>query len=140
MDLYFYNSLFIGGIRKMSKQTIVVSKHNAEHGSLRTYVTGFALSIFLTISAYLLVVQGHYSSTLIVAVIIILAIVQFLIQMFFFLHLGKEAKPRWKLYVLIFMIIIVLTLVIGSIWIMNNLNYRMSPQQMNTYMNNQSGL
>jgi hypothetical protein len=30
-------------------------------------------------------------------------------------------------------------LVFGSLWIMGNLNYRMSPQQMNTYMTDQGG-
>jgi hypothetical protein len=34
---------------------------------------------------------------------------------------------------------VVLILVFGSIWIMNNLNYRMTPEQINTYMNNQGG-
>jgi cytochrome o ubiquinol oxidase operon protein cyoD len=123
----------------MSKN-IVVSKHSTEHGSFRSYLTGFSLSILLTLTAYLLVVHKSFSTGLLVALIIGMALIQFLIQLIFFLHLGKETKPRWKLFVFIFMIIIVLILVLGSLWIMNNLNGRMTPQQVNTYVNNQSGL
>ena len=60
-------------------------------------------------------------------------------RLYFFLHLGKETKPRWKLYVFGFMVSVVLIIVFGSIWIMNNLNYRMTPAQINQYMNSQGG-
>lgn len=123
----------------MSRQKTIIPQHDTEHGSLKTYVSGFAFSIILTLAAYTLVVNRKYSVNIIIGAIIGLALVQFLIQLIFFLHLGKETKPRWKLFVLVFMILIVLILVFGSLWIMNNLNYRMTPEQMNTYMNNQGG-
>ena len=106
---------------------------------LRTYVSGYILSIILTVAAYLLVTHPSLSTNVIVGLISTLAIVQFLVQLIFFLHIGVETKPRWKLFVLIFMIGIVLIIVVGSIWIMNNLNYRMSPDQIKTYLNNQGG-
>jgi hypothetical protein len=34
---------------------------------------------------------------------------------------------------------VVCILVFGSLWIMNNLNYRMTPQQIQSYMDNQTG-
>jgi cytochrome o ubiquinol oxidase operon protein cyoD len=117
----------------------VVVKHEDNEGSLRSYVTGFLLSIALTLCAYLMVVHRVSTNDWVIAAIIGLALIQFLVQMFYFLHLGKETKPRWKLFVLIFMITIVLILVFGSIWIMNNLNHRMTPEQINTYLNNQGG-
>ncbi len=117
-----------------------MSKRNkSPEGSLKTYISGFVLSIVLTLTAYELVVHGKYSVDIIIAAIVGLALIQFLIQLLFFLHLGRETKPRWKLFVLLFMIMVVLILVFGSIWIMNNLNYRMTPQQQNQYMNNQGG-
>lgn len=123
----------------MSKAKTVVSKHETEHGSLRSYTTGFILSIVFTLTAYLLVVHRTFTRFYIISAIVALALIQFMIQLFYFLHLGKETKPRWKLFVLIFMVLIVLILVFGSIWIMNNLNYRMSPEQIKTYLNNQGG-
>jgi len=106
---------------------------------LRTYVSGYVMSLILTLAAYLLVAHPGFSHSVIVALISILAIIQFLVQLIFFLHIGAETKPRWKLFVFIFMVGIVLIIVVGSIWIMNNLNYRMTPQQINTYMNDQGG-
>jgi plastocyanin len=44
----------------------------------------------------------------------------------FFLHLGREKKPRWNLLFLISTIGIILVVVVGSIWIMNHLHYNMS--------------
>lgn len=125
----------------MSKESnLVVSGHPTEHGTLRSYTIGFVLSIVFTITAYLLVVNHLYSNRhLIVSAIVGLALLQFMVQLLFFLHLGKETKPRWKLLVFIFMISVVLILVFGSLWIMDNLNYRMTPEQINTYMNNQGG-
>jgi cytochrome o ubiquinol oxidase operon protein cyoD len=108
-------------------------------GTLRTYVTGFVWSIGLTLTAYALVVHHTFSPTVLIAAIIGLALVQFMIQMLFFLHLGRETKPRWKLFVFLFMVMVVVILVFGSLWIMANLNYRMTPDQINAYMNNQGG-
>jgi cytochrome o ubiquinol oxidase operon protein cyoD len=103
------------------------------------YVTGFILSIALTLGAYLAVVNHMYMAATLVMIIIGLALVQFAVQLIFFLHLGTESKPRWRLMVFWLMVSIVVILVGGSIWIMNNLNYHMTPQQVNTYMNNQGG-
>jgi cytochrome o ubiquinol oxidase subunit IV len=115
-------------------------------GTLQTYVVGFVLSLILTLVAYLFVeihVSSYYetfSHTLLVPLIIGLALVQFIVQLVFFLHLGTESKPRWKLLVFGFMVVVVGILVLGSLWIMSNLNYHMTTQQINSYMNSQDGL
>ncbi len=115
------------------------SKPEAE-GTLRSYVTGFILSLGLTLAAYFIVVNHSFSMSAIIAWIVALALAQFLVQMLFFLHLGREKKPRWKLYVALYMVMVVTILVLGSLWIMSNLNYRMTPAQINSYLNSQSGL
>ena len=126
-------------------QKIVRRGRKAYPGSVALYVVGFVLSIVCTLIAYELVyIHVHsnhetFTHPFIITSIIILALAQFGVQMFFFLHLGRETKPRWKLLVLGMMVLIVLILVFGSLWIMNNLNYRMTPQQMNQYMINQDG-
>jgi cytochrome o ubiquinol oxidase operon protein cyoD len=127
----------------MNSQTkAIVSKHETDHGSVRAYVGGFVASICLTLTAYLLVTHRASSNAPLIAAIVVLAFSQFLVQLIFFLHLGKETKPRWKLVVFVFMIVVVSILVGGSLWIMNNLNYnmRMTVPQQEEYMNNQDGL
>ena len=94
-------------------------------------------SVVLTLTAYVLVERSVGSSAMVVATISVLAMVQFVVQLVFFLHLGEERKPRWKRLVLWFMIGIVFIIVAGSIWIMNNLNYRMTPEEMEHYLKSQ---
>lgn len=101
------------------------------------YVSGFVISLFLTLEAYVLVAHHELSRKLLIGTVAALALIQFMVQLVLFLHLGRETKPRWKLVVFLFMIMVVFILVFGSIWIMYSLNYRMTPQQIYQYLNNQ---
>jgi cytochrome o ubiquinol oxidase operon protein cyoD len=70
-----------------------------------------------------------------------IAVVQLIVQMVFFLHLGSGS--RWKLVTFYFTLLVVVIVVIGTIWIMNNLDYnmmRMNPEQMEEYMRNNQGI
>lgn len=118
----------------------VVTETSRPEATLGKYIAGFAASILLTTMAYLLVTHRSGSTNSIVAIISGLAFIQFLVQMVFFLHIGEERQPRWKLLVLVFMVCVVLILVGGSIWIMNNLNYRMTPAQQEQYLKSQDSL
>ncbi|HET9850312.1 MAG TPA: cytochrome o ubiquinol oxidase subunit IV [Candidatus Saccharimonadales bacterium] len=115
------------------------SRQPEHHGSVQTYTAGFIFSIALTVVAYLLVSQGVYSGWNLVYAILGLAIIQLFVQMIFFLHLGSGPSRKWNLTTFGLMITIVLIVVVGSVWIMHNLNYRMTPQQMNKYMIEQDG-
>ena len=110
--------------------------------TLKSYITGFALSIVLTLTAYFLVVNHIFANGTLIAVILALAVVQFIVQAIFFLHLGRGTNARWNMVVFSSTLAIVLILVVGSIWIMNHLNYNMmaSPSQMNAYIQSQDGL
>jgi len=106
---------------------------------LKTYLAGLLISLTLTMTSYLLVLRHvnsrHqiYGDTLLITIIIGLALVQFMAQLFFFLHLGTESKPKWNTLVFVFMAGTVLILVIGSLWIMHNLNYH-SPEPSPNYI------
>jgi len=95
--------------------------HNDEshsHGSLKSYVLGFILSIVLTVIPLVAVLNNMFSKQATIVVILITAILQLLVQLLFFMHLREEEKPRYNLISLIFAILLLLTIVIGSIWIM----------------------
>jgi cytochrome o ubiquinol oxidase operon protein cyoD len=123
----------------MSKSVGVVSIHDPERASYKTYLIGFGLSLLCTMVAYLLTVNHALSRNWALAIVIAtLAIIQAVTQLTLFLHLGKEAKPKLKLTVFAFMLMVVLILIGGSIWIMHNLNNRMMTQtQINNYMEQQ---
>lgn len=101
-------------------------QYGSGHGSYKSYIIGFILSIILTLIPYWLVVN-HWSPKREVTIIAIMvfAVLQLLIQLVFFLHLGSESKPRWNLMAFLFTILVVAILVVGSIWIMYNLDYNM---------------
>ena len=92
-------------------------------GTFETYTYGFVYSIMLTLTAYLIVTHHLFNNTLAMLLIAGLAFCQLVVQLLLFLHLGREAKPRWKLAVFGFMVVIVLILVGGSLWIMKHLTH-----------------
>jgi cytochrome o ubiquinol oxidase subunit IV len=101
------------------------------HGSLRSYVIGFTSSFLLTITSFLLVATRALSGNTLIHTIIVLALVQAVFQMRFFLHLGEEPKPRWETLVFGFMLTLLLIIVIGTLWIMNDLNERVMSEMVN---------
>lgn len=122
----------------MNEEKSIVGEHSDHPLSYRKYILGFVLSVVLTLLAYLLVTQKAGDTNTIMAYISGLAVVQFLVQMVFFLHIGEERKPRWKQMVMWFMLGTVVIVVLGSVWIMNNLDYRMmSPEHTLEYLKSQ---
>jgi len=109
--------------------------------TLISYISGFLLSLLLTIVAYDLVTKHIFVSNTLTYAVLGLALVQLIIQLVFFLHMASESKPHWKLSILISTVSIVLIIIIGSLWIMNNLNYRhMSADEANTYLLQEEGI
>jgi len=108
-------------------------------GSLTSYTIGFVLSIILTVAAYVLVLHHLLTGNLLIATIAGLALLQLMVQLLFFLHLN-QVKSRWNAIIFWFMVLIVAIFVFGSLWIMKNLNYNMTPAQINAYMNSQDSL
>jgi cytochrome o ubiquinol oxidase operon protein cyoD len=113
---------------------------NQSHITLKSYVIGFILSIVFTMSAYFVATSPTLTSKFVLTFIIILAFLQFITQLIFFLHLGTETKPRWNQFIFFTTIIGIGILVGGSIWIMNHLNYNMTPQDMSSYLLKDEGI
>ena len=107
-----------------------MSSHNPEpteeewEGDLKTYIIGFVLSLLFTGTAFLSVYEKWVDGP---GMILSLAILQFITQIIFFLHLGKESKKSWNLTVFWFMLLVVMIIVFGTIWIMYGLNTRVMP-------------
>lgn len=88
------------------------------------YVIGFLFSLLLTGLAYFAVVKELFAHWTLAIALVGLGVVQAGVQFVFFLHLGKESRPRWRLIVFSFMVGVVAILVLGSLWIMYNLEER----------------
>ncbi len=93
-------------------------------GRYKAYVIGFIASIVLTICSFSLVILRPFSEQILIYTVVGLALVQAVVQLLFFLHVGQEAKPRWETLVFFFMAFILLIIAIGTLWIMYDLNNR----------------
>jgi cytochrome o ubiquinol oxidase operon protein cyoD len=94
---------------------------------LKSYIAGFLLSIIYTLAAYVTVTRHLLSGGFLVFFIIGLALIQASVQLTFFLHLNMENRPRWNLGIFMSTVGVIMIVVIGSIVIMKNLNYRHMP-------------
>lgn len=147
MDLYILDGLSDGGTVVMAqKKSVVVSKH-AELVTLKGYVTGFVASLICTITAFT-VIELHVrnqnaslSAGVLMVGVAVFVLVQFMAQARYFLHIGAETKPRIKLLAFYFMMLVVVIVVFGSIWIMQNLDYHMHmPTDVRAYMDAKDSL
>ncbi len=89
----------------------------------KMYVWGFIASLILTLTAFWLIGGNYINGSLAIAVIILLGLLQLATQLVFFLHLPQEPKPRWNNIAFQFAAMVVVIIVLGSMWIMQNLNY-----------------
>ncbi len=113
----------------MNKQFIPKKHADKEHGTVKNYVTGFLLSLILTSIPYYLVVSETLSGKTLLSLILSFAVMQMLVQIFFFLHLGRGPKPFYNIFFLTFNAFIIVTVIAGSIFIMDRLHYNMNPTE-----------
>ena len=102
------------------------TKLEPHHGTMTSYVIGFILSLVFTLIPYYLVTHKSLSKDGLLATILGFAMLQMIIQLFFFLHLGREKKPHANAQFLIGTVGVIVLVVGGSIWIMHNLHYNMA--------------
>lgn len=110
----------------MSTRPVIVGGHLNERRRLLAYVTGFVLSLILTIIPYQLVTANILNGWFLTGALVVFALLQLIVQLQFFIHLGHESGTPWNKLIFMFMVLIVFIIVAGSLWIMNNLDYRHS--------------
>ncbi len=96
-----------------------------EYGTFKAYLIGFGLSVFLNLAIYWIAISHALSGIVLNISLGVLGIVQGIVQLIFFLHALKEPKPRWNLLMFYFMLMVLVIIVFGSVWIMDNLNYNL---------------
>lgn len=94
-------------------------KSSVSHGSLKSYSIGYALSMLLTIFPIAAVVGDWFGRAATLAVILIAAVLQFLVQLIFFMHVREGEDSKWNIMALLCGAIILVLVVGGSIWIMS---------------------
>lgn len=113
---------------------------SSEHGSMKSYVIGFILSLVFTFIPYYLVVSQKLTGSILLATILGFGVLQMLVQIFFFLHLGRGPKPLYNVVFFVSTVGIILVVVGGSIMIINNLRYNMAPAEQTKKLTNGEGI
>jgi cytochrome o ubiquinol oxidase operon protein cyoD len=89
------------------------------------YIVGFVFSVILTLMAYFLVVGKVVSGMTVVVLLLVLALIQAMVQLIFFLHLSWRRESKWRLLAFISMLVVLIIIAGGSLWIMYHLDYNM---------------
>jgi len=97
----------------------------AGHGSVRSYVIGFVLSVVLTAAAFGLVMQQAMGPTESVIAIAVLAFIQILVHLVFFLHMNTSSSQRWNLLSFGFAVLVAVILIGGTLWVLHNVGAHM---------------
>ena len=72
------------------------STHASSHGSVKSYVIGFVLSMILTLASFGVVMKGLVPHSMMLVAIVVLCVAQLLIQLVCFLHIGTAPDQRAK--------------------------------------------
>jgi len=108
----------------MSHHEVGQSDYGTGQKKLGMYLAGVISCIILTIIAFWAVLSDRFSRQEILIIIFSAAIIQFLVQVICFLRLTTETEQgKTNVMSFIFTGVILLCFVVGSLWIMNNLNY-----------------
>lgn len=100
------------------------------HGSFRSYMVGFWLSVILTAIPFYLVMSGTIESKQITSLVVMaFAVAQIIVHMICFLHMSAKSENGWTLMALLFTIVIVGITLSGSLWVMYHLNANMMSGQ-----------
>ncbi|MEI9930175.1 MAG: cytochrome o ubiquinol oxidase subunit IV [Rhizomicrobium sp.] len=103
---------------------------------LTTYAIGLVLALGLTATSFLVARSDLLWGPGIPVGLAVLAIAQMGVHLVFFLHITTGPDNSNNILALAFGIIIVFLVIVGSLWIMANLNHNMmpTPQMTNMHM------
>ena len=100
---------------------------NAAHGTLTSYVIGFVLCIVLTLLSFGMVMKGWASPASVASCLVGLAIIQLIVQLVYFLHLGTSKSQTQRTMIFLFTVVLLFIVVGGTVWVMHNMVANMMP-------------
>lgn len=101
--------------------------HHAEagHGSVKSYMIGFVLSVILTAIPFGLVMYPSLPKDLTVIIVVALAAIQVVVHLVYFLHMDRTPAQRSNLTTFLFTTLVIALLVGLSLWIMFSIHTSM---------------
>ncbi|GAB4189984.1 MAG: cytochrome o ubiquinol oxidase subunit IV [Simkaniaceae bacterium] len=96
----------------------MIDRKHGWNASFKPLFLGFTFSFILITTAYRLVTKLHLTDRALIFSLMSIAVVQAVLQLIFFLHLGMHKKNNWYLLTFLLTVLIIVIVVTGSIWIM----------------------
>jgi cytochrome o ubiquinol oxidase operon protein cyoD len=103
--------------------------HHASHGDVKSYVIGMLLSLVLTFASFGVVMAHLVPRSMGLTAVVVLCVVQLLVQLRYFLHLGSSADQRSNTGIFVCTALLIAIIVAGSLWVIHNANVNMMPTQ-----------
>ena len=99
--------------------------HEGNHGSVKSYMVGFVLSIILTAIPFGLVMFPSLPKNLTVLVVVAMAVIQVVVHLVYFLHMDRSKEQRTNVTTFLFTGLVIALLVGLSLWIMFSIHFEM---------------
>jgi len=99
--------------------------HEGNHGSVKSYMIGFVLSIILTAIPFGLAMAGSLPKNLTVLIIVAMAVIQVVVHLVYFLHMDRSKEQRSNVSTFLFTAMVIALLVGLSLWIMFSIHIEM---------------
>jgi cytochrome o ubiquinol oxidase operon protein cyoD len=93
------------------------------------YLIGLGLAVLLTVVAFFVSGTSLVWQPSIPIALMVLAIAQMGVHLVFFLHITTGPESYNNVLALMFGVLIVFLLIVGSLWIMSHLNHNMMPME-----------
>ena len=110
-----------------SHETDHLGHEGHNHGSFKSYMIGFVLSVILTAIPFALVMTGVLPTQATALIVMGFAVVQIVVHMVYFLHMNPKSEGGWNLIALIFTAVLLVIVLIGTLWVMHHMNSNMMP-------------
>ena len=99
--------------------------HEGNHGSVKSYMIGFVLSVILTAIPFGLVMFPSLPKDLTIMIVVALAAIQVVVHLVYFLHLDRSKEQRSNVSTFLFTVMVIALLVGLSLWIMFSIHTSM---------------
>ena len=100
-------------------------KHEEHDSDLRSYLWGFVFSVALSVAAFGVMLGQHFGPETTMVVLGCLGLLQLFVQLRYFLHIDGRRENQEDLYLILFSVLVLMMMVIGTVWVLGDLAGRM---------------
>ncbi|MCW8128458.1 cytochrome o ubiquinol oxidase subunit IV [Microbulbifer halophilus] len=99
--------------------------HEMDHGSVRSYLVGFVLSVVLTALPFWAIMTGQFEKSTAIPLVVTMAVIQVIVHLKYFLHLDFTPAGKANTFTFLFTALIIVMVVGLSVWIIYSANAMM---------------